>query len=79
MRGSDLIDFLRKQCARTNANIPENTKELREQRTRLAAMQRSLAYIEQEFAELRAAVGGRFDRVYDRLELIERRLDLRDA
>jgi hypothetical protein len=79
MRGSDVTDFLRKQFARTNANIPENTKELREQRTRLAATERSLAYIKREFAELRAAVGGRFDRVYDRLELIERRLDLRDA
>jgi septal ring factor EnvC (AmiA/AmiB activator) len=60
--------------------------EQREQRTRLGSIERLLTHSEHEFAELRAEtsairsdIGGRLDRVTDRLERIERRLNLADA
>ena len=61
------------------ADIAELRTEQREQRGRIAAMERSLAHIERDGAEQRAELGGRFDRVLDRLDRIERRLDLTDA
>lgn len=59
-------------------DISEMRTEQREQRGRLAAIERSLAHIEREAAEQRAEIGGRFDRVLDRLERIDRRLDIVD-
>ncbi len=61
------------------ADIGELRTEQREQRGRLGAIERSLAHIERDGAEHRAEIGGRFDRVLNRLERIESRLDLRDA
>lgn len=60
-------------------DVAEMRAEQREQRGRLGAIERSLAHIKRDGAELRAETSGRFDRVLDRLERIERRLDLRDA
>ena len=67
-------------------DMAEMRTEQREQRGRLAAIDRSLSHLERglahvgsEVAELRAEFGARFDRVLDRMERIERRLDLRDA
>ena len=60
-------------------DIAEMRTEQREQRGRLAAIERSLAHVERDGAEQRAETGGRFDRVLDRLDRIENRLDLRDA
>ena len=60
-------------------DIAEIRTEQREQRGRLAAIERSLAHIERDGAEARAEVGGRFDRILDRLDRIERRLDLAEA
>jgi hypothetical protein len=86
MSDSQVIDFLREQFARVNAGIMETKIELREQRGRLAAIERTLVgiqrgvgHIETELAEQQAEIGGRFDRVNDRLDRIEGRLDLRDA
>ena len=45
-----------------------------EQRGRLRAIERSLAYVGRDSAEQRAACSGRFERVPDWLERIERRL-----
>ena len=59
--------------------IAELRTEQREQRGRLGAIERSLAHIGREAAEQRAELGGQFDRILDRLETIERRLDLRVA
>ena len=60
-------------------DITEMKAEQREQRGRLAAIERSLAHIERDGAEQRAEIGSRFDRILDRIEKIERRFDLRDA
>ncbi len=57
----------------------EMQAELREQRARIAAIARTMAHIERDNAEHRAGINGRFDRILDRLERIERRLDLREA
>ena len=62
-----------------HGDISELKSEQREQRGRLAAIEQSLSHIERDGAEQRAEIGGRFDRLLDRLEKIERRLDLRDA
>jgi hypothetical protein len=62
------------------ADMAEMRTEQREQRGRLGAIERLLAHLEREGAEeQRAEIGGRFDRVLDRLDRIERRLDLKDA
>ena len=77
-----VLDLLRA----IGGDIGDMRAEQKEHRNRLAAMdrtfthaQRSLAHVETELAELRAEFGGRFDRVLDRLDRIERRLELRDA
>ncbi|MGL4962761.1 MAG: hypothetical protein ACRC67_16135 [Inquilinus sp.] len=57
------------------ADVAEMRSEQREQRVRLAAIERHLAHLERDGAEFRAEIGGRFDRIHDR---IERRLDLSD-
>lgn len=61
------------------ATTDELKKEMLEQRVRHGATERSIAHLETEFAGLRVEMNGRFDRVLDRLERIERRLDLADA
>ncbi len=67
-------------------DMAEMRTEQREQRGRFVAIERSLSHIEPELAhvgsevsEPRVEFGGRFDRVLDRMERIEHRLDLRDA
>ena len=59
-------------------DIAEMRVEQREQRARIGAIERAVAHLEREQAELRAEIGARFDRVLDRLDRIERRLDLAD-
>ena len=59
-------------------DIAEMRAEQREQRARIGAIERAVAHLEREQAELRAEIGARFDRVLDRLDRIERRLDLAD-
>jgi hypothetical protein len=61
------------------ADMAEMRTEQREQRGRLGAIERALAHIERDGAEHRAELGGRFDRILDRLDRIERRLGLVDA
>ena len=58
------------------ADAQEIRAEQREQRTRLGAIERILAHVERDNAEFRAEIGIRFDRVHDRLDRIERRLEL---
>ncbi len=70
-----VLDILRA----IRGDITEVRAEQREQRGRLAAIERSLSHIEREGAEQRAETGGRFDRVLDRLDRIEARLELRDV
>ncbi|MFE0757611.1 hypothetical protein ACFW16_26865 [Inquilinus sp. NPDC058860] len=60
------------------ADVAEMRSEQREQRVRLAAIKRHLAHLERDGAEFRAEIGGRFERIHDRLDRIERRLDLSD-
>jgi two-component sensor histidine kinase len=57
----------------------EMRDDLREQRTRLTSVERIAAHIEHQQAEQRAEFHGWLDRVADRLERIERRLDLVDG
>lgn len=47
-----------------------------EQRGWLGATERSLAHLERDSTERWAEAGGRFDRILDRLDRIERRLEL---
>lgn len=61
------------------ADMGELGAELREQRGRLGAIERLLAHLEREGAEQRAEMGGRFDRIHDRLDRIDRRLEPKDA
>jgi len=58
------------------ADLAEIRTEQREQRGRLGAIERSLAHVERDGAEGRTESGARMDRILDRLERIERRLDL---
>jgi uncharacterized protein YciI len=75
-----MCDNLVLELLRTiGGDIAEMKTEQREQRGRLATIERHLAHIKRDGAEQRAVVSGRFDRILDRLEKIERRLDLRDA
>jgi hypothetical protein len=53
--------------------------EQREQRVRLAAIERTVAHIERDNAEFRAEIGARFDRIHDRLDRIGSRLELSPA
>jgi hypothetical protein len=46
---------------------------------RLVAIERTVAHIERDNAEFRAEIGGRFDRIHDRLDRIESRLELSPA
>ena len=50
--------------------------EQREQRSRLGAIERTLAHLERDGAESRAEIGVRFDRVLDRLERLDRVLEI---
>ena len=58
------------------SDMSEMRTEQREQRGRLGAIERSLAHIERDNAEGRAEIGIRFDRILDRLDRIDRRLEL---
>ena len=58
------------------SDMSEMRTEQREQRGRLGAIERSLSHIERDNAEGRAEIGIRFDRILDRLDRIDRRLEL---
>ncbi len=60
-------------------DIAEIRIEQREQRGRLASIERHLAYVERDNAEVRAESGGWFDRVLERLEQLDCRPNLRDV
>jgi hypothetical protein len=60
-------------------DLREVRDEQREQRVCLAAIERTVAHIERDNAEFRAEIGGRFDRVHDRMDHIECRLELSPA
>ena len=60
-------------------DVQQIRAEQRDQRMRLASIERILSHQEHETAELRVVMNARFDRVHDRLDRIERRLNLADA
>jgi hypothetical protein len=74
---SDTLGLEHLRAIRTD--LHEVRAERREQRTRLGAIERILAHVERDNAECRAEAGVRFDRVHDRLDPIERRLQLAPA
>jgi len=55
--------------------LHEIREEQREQRGRLGSIERSISHMTREMAE----VGLRLDRMHDRFDRIERRLDLAEA
>ena len=73
---SDTPNLVLELLRSMRAEFDEFRIEQREQRTRLGALERTLAHIERDGAEFRAEIGARFDRVLDRLDRIERRLEL---
>jgi tetrahydromethanopterin S-methyltransferase subunit G len=75
MEPADILEHLRA----IREDLREVRAEQREQRTRLVAIERLIGHVESEQAELRVELNARFDRVTDRLDRIERRLDLTEA
>jgi len=74
-----MLDHLRA----IRAELRELRTEQQEQRARVAAIERSLVDLLRSFttvrcedASLRSEFGGRFDRVLDRLDAIDQRLDV---
>jgi hypothetical protein len=73
------FDLVLEHLKAIRGDIAEIRAEQREQRGRIGAIERTLAHLERDGAETRAETGGRFDRILDRLERIERRLDIVSA
>jgi hypothetical protein len=73
---SDAPNLVLEHLRAIRGEFAEFRVEQREQRMRLGAIERSLAHIERDGAEFRAEIGVRFDRVLDRLDRIEARLEL---
>ena len=69
-------NLAREHLRAIRADAQEIRAERREQRTRLGAIERILAHVERDNAEFRAEIGIRFERVHDRLDRIERRVEL---
>ena len=61
------------------SELREVRNEQTEQRMRIGAIERSMARVEVEQAELRAGFRSRFDQVLDRLDRIVRRLEIAPA
>ena len=61
------------------SELREVRNEQTEQHIRIGAIERSMARVEVEQAELRAGFGRRFDQVLDRLDRISRRLEIAPA
>ena len=62
-----------------HSELREVGNEQTEQRMRIGAIERSMARVEVEQAELRAGFRSRFDQVLDRLDRIVRRLEIAPA
>jgi hypothetical protein len=78
--GDDVSDNLVLEHLRAiRSELREVRGEQTERRMRIGAIERSMARVEVEQAELRAEFGSRFDRVLDRLDRIERRLEIAPA
>jgi hypothetical protein len=77
---SDPVDNLViEHLSAIRTELREVRDEQPEQRVRLVAIERTVAHIERDNAEFRAEIGGRFDRIHDRLDRIESRLELSPA
>ena len=76
---SDTPNLVLEHLRAIRADMHEMRVEQREQRGRLGAIERNIGQLEHEIVAMRVDLGSRFDRVLDRLDRVERRLELSPA
>jgi hypothetical protein len=72
---AEVLDYLRKQFSRVHAKLDRHAEDMREIKQRLTPVEHQIAQVVATEANHYVSLSDRLDRLVDRVERVERRLD----